>query len=83
MQYEIGPQGPRTGNAHLIAQHMVTCISSRVPLYHIVIDQINKLPEDGLKSSPETSLYVENTWIIQKITIKLHFIAAHRGGRNC
>ena len=25
-----------------------------------MIDQINKLPEDGLKSSPETSRYTEN-----------------------
>ena len=38
-----------------------------------MIDQINKLLEDGLKSSPETSRYVENTWISQKIKIKLYF----------
>ena len=42
-------------------QHGITRISPRVPLYCIVIDQINKLPEDGLKSSPETLRYTENT----------------------
>ena len=42
-------------------QHVITSISSRVPLNCTVIDQINKLPEDGLKSSPETSRYTENT----------------------
>ena len=47
-------------------QHVITRISSRVPLYCIVIDQINKLPEDGLKSSPKTSRYIENTWISRK-----------------
>ena len=50
-------------------QHVITRISFRVPLYCIVIDQINKLPEDGLKSSPETSCYIENTWISRKIKI--------------
>ena len=30
-------------------------ISSRVSLYFIMIDRINELPENGLKSSPETS----------------------------
>ena len=39
----------------------------------IVIDQINKLPEDGLKSSPETLRYIENTWISRKSKIKLYF----------
>ena len=47
-------------------QHVITRISSRVPLYCIVIDQINKLPEDGLKSSQETLRYIENTWICRK-----------------
>ena len=42
-------------------QDVITSISSRVPLNCIVINQINKLPEDGLKSSPETSRYTENT----------------------
>ena len=32
----------------------------------IMIDQINELPEDGLKSSPETSRFTENKWISQK-----------------
>ena len=45
-------------------QHVITRISSRVPLYCIVIDQINKLPESGLKSQPETTHYIENTWIM-------------------
>ena len=54
-------------------QHVITRISSRVPLYCIVVDQINKLPEDGLKSSPEMSRYTENTWISRKIKIKLYF----------
>ena len=31
-----------------------------------MIDQINELPEDGLKSSPETSCYIENKWIGRK-----------------
>ena len=44
-------------------QYVITRISSRVPLYCIVIDQINKLPEDGPKSLRETS------WISQKINI--------------
>ena len=53
-------------------QHVITCILSTAPLY-CMIDQINKLPEDGLKSSPNTSHYIENTWISQKIKIKLYF----------
>ena len=39
-----------------------------------MIDQINELPEDGLKSSPETSRYTENKWISQKSQNKLHFL---------
>ena len=42
-----------------------------------MIDQINELPEDGLKSSPETSRYIENSRKI-KITywnFKANFIA--------
>ena len=31
-------------------QHVITHILSRVLLYCIAVDQINKLPEDGLKS---------------------------------
>ena len=34
-----------------------------------MIDQINELPEYGLKSSPETSRYTENKWIGRKIKI--------------
>ena len=48
-------------------------ISTRVPLSCIIINQINKLPEDGLKSLPEKPHYIENTWISQKIKIKLYF----------
>ena len=53
--------------------YVITRISSRIPLYCIVIDQIDKLPENGLKSWPETSHYIENTWISRKIKIKLYF----------
>ena len=39
-----------------------------------MIDQINKLPEDGLKSSPETSRFTENKWISRKNQNKLYFL---------
>ena len=39
-----------------------------------MIDQINELPEDGLKSSPETSRYTENKWISRKNQNKLYFL---------
>ena len=42
-----------------------------------MIDQLNKLLEDGLKSSPETSRYKGSTWFSRKIKISctlLHFI---------
>ena len=39
-----------------------------------MIDQINELPEDGLKSLPETSRYRENTWISRKIKISCTFL---------
>ena len=55
-------------------QHAITRISSRVSLYCIMIDQINELPEDGLKSSPETSRYIENTWFSRKIKISCTFL---------
>ena len=50
-------------------QLAITCISFRVSLYCIMIDQIDELPEDGLKSQPETSRYIENTWFSPKIKI--------------
>ena len=50
-------------------QLAITCISFRVSLYCIMIDQINELPEDVLKSQPETSRYIENTWFSRKIKI--------------
>ena len=37
-------------------------------------DQINELPEDGLKSSPETSRYTENKWISRKNQNNLYFL---------
>ena len=40
----------------------------------IMIDQINELPEDGLKSSPETLRYSENKWISRKNQNKLYFL---------
>ena len=40
----------------------------------IIIDQINELPEDGLKSSPETSRYTENKWISRKNQSELYFL---------
>ena len=62
----------------LSTYHVITCISSRVSsLYCIMIDQINELPEDGLKSSPETLRYIEDTWFNRKIKISytlLHLI---------
>ena len=39
-----------------------------------MIDQINERPEDGLKSSPETSHYTENKSISRKIQNKLYFL---------
>ena len=39
-----------------------------------MIDQINELPEDGLKSSPKTSRFTENKWISQKNQNKLYFL---------
>ena len=36
-----------------------------------MIDQITELPEDGLKSSPETLRYTENKWISRKINMSL------------
>ena len=36
-------------------QHAITPILSRASLYFIMIDQVNELPEDVLKSSLETS----------------------------
>ena len=39
-----------------------------------MVDQINELPEDGLKSSPETSRFTENKWISRKNQNKLYFL---------
>ena len=39
-----------------------------------MIDQINELSEDGLKSSPETSRFTENKWISRKNQNKLYFL---------
>ena len=43
-------------------------------MYCLMIDQINELPEDGLKSSPKTLRYVENTWFSRKIEISCTFL---------
>ena len=37
-----------------------------------MIDQINELSEDGLKSSPETSHFTENKWISRRNQNKLY-----------
>ena len=37
-------------------------------------DQINELPEDELKSSPDTSRYTENKWISRRNQNKLYFL---------
>ena len=39
-----------------------------------MIDQINELPEDELKSSPDTSRYTENKWISRRNQNKLYFL---------
>ena len=39
-----------------------------------MIDQVNELLEDGLKSLPKTLRYTENKWICQKNQNKLHFL---------
>ena len=39
-----------------------------------MIDQINELSEDGLKSSPETLRFTENKWISGKNQNKLYFL---------
>ena len=39
-----------------------------------MIDQINELPEDELKCSPETSRYTENKWISRKNQNELYFL---------
>ena len=38
-----------------------------------MIDQINELPEDELKCSPETSRYTENKWINRKNQNYIYF----------
>ena len=39
-----------------------------------MIGQINELPEDGLKSSPKTSRYIEDTWFSRNIKISCTFV---------
>ena len=39
-----------------------------------MIDQINELPEDGLKSSAETSRFTENKWISRKNQNNFYFL---------
>ena len=39
-----------------------------------MIDQIDELPKDGLKSSAKTSRFTENKWISGKNQNKLYFL---------
>ena len=39
-----------------------------------MIDQINELPEDELRPSPEMSRYAENKWISRKSQYKSLFL---------
>ena len=39
-----------------------------------MINQINELPEDGLKSLPETLRYTENKWISRESQNELYFL---------
>ena len=39
-----------------------------------MIHQINELPEEGLKSSPEILRFTENKWISGKNQNKLYFL---------
>ena len=55
-------------------QHAITRISSRVSLYFIMVDQINELPEDELKSSPETW---QKYMVQSKKLKKLYFLAPY------
>ena len=55
-----------------VSDHLLLCnhsllISSKVQLYCIMIDQMNELPEVVLKSSPETSRYIENNGLVRKL----------------
>ena len=42
-----------------------------------MIDQISKLPEDGVKSSPETPRNTEKKWISRKNQNKLYFLTSY------
>ena len=50
---------------HFISFHLILIFHLGIIVF-IMIDQINELPKDGLKSSPETSCYTENKWISRK-----------------
>ena len=52
----------------------IFCIAQRFGRRLQPIYQINKLPEDGLKSLLETSHYTENKWISWKNKNKLYFL---------
>ena len=47
-----------------------------------MIDQINELPKDGLKSSPETSCCIENQWISRKNQNKLCIYVPKGNGKT-
>ena len=63
-------------NANVIFLHLACDYSYFIEgiIVFIMIDHINELPEDGLKSSPETSRYTENKWISRKNQNKLYFL---------
>ena len=47
-----------------------------------MIDQINELSEDVLKSSPEASRYTENKWLVEKIKISYTSYTLLTNGRD-
>ena len=48
-------------NANAVTRHNAIVIpyNEQMRIFVNLIDQINELPEDGLKSSPETLRYIE------------------------
>ena len=48
-------------------QHAITRISSRVSLYCIMTDQINELPEDGLKFCPKHRAIQKIHGLVEKL----------------
>ena len=46
---------------------MITRISSGVSLYCTMIDQINELPQDGLKSLPKSCAIEKRLGLVEKL----------------